>query len=147
MVSAVEIESIRLGTREIVQYLGYLDNMFAHIGSISQCHALQKIERQPLTILELSQALSLDHSSTSRLAKGLVSKGFCHYIENKDDKRSRRLGLTKIGKMKLQEIHATATHQVKSALSLLTETQRKKIVDGIGLYAQALKQVYQQEEK
>jgi len=146
MISANEIEDIRTGTRQIIQYLGYIDNMFAHIGSISQCHALQKIEKHQLTILELSQALSLDHSSVSRAVKGLVEKGFCNYAENKHDKRSRMLSLTELGKTRVREIHETANHQVEAALSLLTQAERKKVVEGIGLYTKALEQAHQQEK-
>ena len=146
MILAKEIEDIRLGTRQIIQYLGYIDNMFADIGSISQCHALQKIEKQPISILELSLALSLDHSSVSRAVKGLVAKGYCEYSENEHDKRSRLLSLTTTGKEKVQEIHAIANHQVESALSPLTPAQRKKIVEGIVLYAKALKQIHEQEK-
>lgn len=146
MISTNEIEAIRTGTRQLIQYLGYIDNMFAHIGSISQCHALQKIEKHPLTILELSQELSLDHSSVSRAVKGLVAKGFCDYSENKNDKRSRILSLTALGKTKVREIHETANHQVETALGLLSEVQRKNVVEGIELYTKALKQVHQQEK-
>lgn len=137
-----DIENIRENTRKLIQYLGYTNNVFAHIGSISQCYALQQLEKQDLTILELSQALALEHSSVSRMAKELVAKGFCKYKENTKDKRSRYLLLTKLGKSKLQEIHLTATRQVKAALDTLTESQRKTVVNGINLYAQALEKNY-----
>ena len=138
MVTAQEVEIVRESTRKLVQYLGYMNNVFAHIGSISQCHALHKLEKKPLTILELSQALSLEHSSASRVAKELVSKKFCEYVQNTNDRRSRYLSLTKLGKSKLEEIHVTAIHQVKSALATFTDSQRKTVVTGISLYAQAL---------
>ena len=141
-----EIEKIRESTRKIVQYLGYLDNMFAHIGSISQCHALQKLEKKPMTILELSRELSLEHSSVSRVAKELVSKGYCRYVENTNDRRSRYLSLTKTGERRVQEIHSIATTQVESALKRLTDAQKKTVSEGMHLYAEALKRDQEKEK-
>jgi DNA-binding MarR family transcriptional regulator len=137
-----EVEKIRESTRKIVQYLGYMDNMFSHIGSVSQCYALQRIEKKPMTILELSQELALDHSSVSRLAKILVLKGYRHRVDNTNDRRSWYMSLTKLGKEKVQEIHKIASAQAESALSRLTDVQKKTVVEGMCLYAEALKNNY-----
>lgn len=136
----IEIDKIRESTRKIVRYLGYMNNMFSHIGSISQCYALQKIEETKcMTIQELSQALSLDHSSASRVAKELVSKSYCSYLDNENDRRSRYISLTKKGEERTQEIQEIAIAQVESALKQLTDTQRKTVLEGMQLYAEALK--------
>lgn len=133
------VNSIRKSTREIVQYLGYLDNLFASIGSVSQCHALLKLEQQPLTLLALSDELNLDRSTVSRLAQGLVNKHYCRYVANQSDGRSRYLQLTQLGKQKVEEIHRMATKQVKSALQDLNSQEKKLIQQSLALYAQALK--------
>ncbi len=133
------IDVIRASTREIIQYLGYLDNLFAHIGSVSQCHALQKLEEGILTPLELSIELGLDRSTVSRLAKGLVDKGYCTYLINDDDRRSRYLELTKLGRQKLAEIHSTAIRQVQSALQTLNDEEKNLVSQGLSTYAKALK--------
>lgn len=142
-----EIDKIRESTRKIIQYLGYMNNMFAHIGSVSQCYALQKIEKQPMTILALSQALSLEHSSASRLASGLVAKGYCKYSDNTNDKRSRFLSLTKKGEKVTGEIHRIANKQVDSALQQLTNDERKTVLKGMQLYADALNASYNEKVK
>ncbi len=139
MIKKHEIEIIRASTRDIVQCLGYLDNLFAHIGSVSQCHALHKLERRNLTLQELSLELGLDRSTVSRLAKGLVDRGYCIYIGNKVDRRSRYLELTSLGKSMLKEIHKTATKQVKTALQKLNHQERVSVSQGLELYAAALK--------
>jgi DNA-binding MarR family transcriptional regulator len=138
MIMGSEIEKIRESTRKIVQYLGYMNNMFSHIGSISQCYVLQKIVKNPMSILELSQELSLDHSSVSRIAKELVSKGLCKYVDNMNDRRSRYLAPTKLGEEKVQEIHKIAGAQVEAALNRLTDVQTKTVLEGMCLYAEAL---------
>ncbi len=134
-----KINNIRASTRDIIQHLGYLDNLFAHIGSVSQCHALQKLEKHNLTPLELSVELGLDRSTVSRLAKGLVDKGYCTYQANDDDGRSRYLKLTKLGGQRLDEIHTTAIKQVESALSTLDDAEKELVSQGLSLYAKALK--------
>lgn len=136
-----EIATIRLHTRRIVQYLGYIDNMFAHIGSLSECYALQKIGLHPMTILELSQELGLEQSSVSRMAKNLVTKDFCIYQENKNDGRSRYLVLTSLGAEKLHEINRIADEQVHMALNQLNESQLQTVIKGITLYADALEKI------
>ncbi len=140
------IDSIRSSTREIVQYLGYLNNLFAHIGSVSQCHALLKLEKNHLTPQELSMALDLESSTVSRLAQSLVNKGYCVYQPNKDDRRSRHLKLTKLGRQKLLEIHAMATQQVELALQSLSKEEKETISKGLSLYAKALKNSHSSEE-
>ncbi len=137
-----DINKIRESTRKIIQHLGYMNNMFSHIGSVSQCYALQKIEAKSMTILELSQALSLEHSSASRIARELVNKGYCKYIASTKDKRNRCLALTKKGKKKTEEIHNIANQQVDSALKKLTRDQKKTVLEGMQLYAEALKNIH-----
>lgn len=141
------IDQIRKSTREIIQYLGYMNNMFSHIGSVSQCYALQKIEKKSMTILELSQALSLEHSSASRIARELVSKEYCKYVDGTNDKRNRFLSLTKKGEKKTQEIHKIANEQVDLALQQLTDNQKKTVLEGMQLYAQALKNIHNEKIK
>lgn len=134
-----KIKSIRTSTREIVQNLGYLNNLFAHIGSVSQCYTLHKLEDKALTIHELSIGLDLESSSVSRLAKDLVAKGYCEYKSHEHDGRCRLLQLTKLGREKLDEINTKATMQVKTALSKLTTSEQEKVTMGLALYASALK--------
>ncbi len=134
----LNIEKIRENTRSIIQSLGYMNNMFAHIGSVSQCYALQKLEKNTMTILELSRALGLEHSSVSRMVSELVAKGYCQYTVNLDDKRSRYLLLTKKGEKKTNEIHKIANEQVNLALQQLTSEQKKIVLEGLQLYAEAL---------
>ncbi len=133
------VNGVRASTREIVQRLGYLNNQFAHIGSVSQCYALQKLENKALTLHELSIELGLDRSTVSRLAKDMANKGYCAYLSNDQDGRSRFLQLTELGKKQLEEIHTFAIAQVKTALSKLTKTDQDTVTRGLSLYASALK--------
>src|SRR5689334_14920653 len=140
MMNQDRIKKIRSSTREIVKQLGYLNNMFALIGSISQCYALQMLEESPLTINELVQGLALESSSVSRLAKDLVEKGYCEYAPHHQDKRCRVLTLTKLGRKQLAEIHLQANMQVTAALDKLTKREQDIVTQGLQLYASALKE-------
>lgn len=133
------IKNIRISTRIIVQQLGYLNNLFAHIGSISQCYAMHMLEAKELTIHELSRGLDLDRSTVSRLAKDMVTKGYCEYLSYELDGRCRYLKLTLLGHQKLKEIHLQATKQVKNALSKLSKLEQETVTKGLALYASALK--------
>lgn len=139
MSDKVIIENIRNSTREIIQYLGYLDNSFAHIGSISQCHALIKVEKKSYTIQELTTELMLKQSTISRLAQGLVNKGYCSYSINPTDLRSRSLKITALGKKQVQAIHLIASQQVQNALEKLSVQEKEIVMRGLTLYAQSLK--------
>jgi DNA-binding MarR family transcriptional regulator len=134
------IKNIRRSTREIVQQLGYLNNLFAHIGSISQCYALQILEEAPLTIQELTSKLSLESSTVSRLAKDMVHKGYCEYAPHEQDGRFRVLKLTALGRQQLHEIHTQANKQVATALAKLNKTEQETVTHGLLLYADALKE-------
>lgn len=140
------ITTIRESTRTIVKQLGYLTNIFASIGSLSQCYTLHALERGNLTLLELSDELTLDRSTVSRLAKELVQKGYCHYLVNKNDGRSRYLELTALGKQKLAFIHYAAIERVAEALCAVTDEEQELIAKGLSLYASALKTTHHQGE-
>lgn len=139
MIELERIKAIRKSTRDIVQHLGYLNNLFADIGSVSQCYASHALERQNLTLHDLSSELSLDRSTVSRLAQDLVRKGYCMYLVNDKDGRSRYLELSELGKNMLHEIHTTAIQQVQSALAGLTDEEKDTVSRGLSLYASALK--------
>src|SRR4051812_48799833 len=91
------IDTIRRSTRDIVLHLGYLHNQFAHIGSVSQCYALHKLNEREMTPRELTGEMLLDRTTVSRLAKDLVKKGFIKIEIHQKDRRSHILKLTVLG--------------------------------------------------
>ena len=140
MIVDERIEHIRNSTSDIVLHLGYMNNLIAHIGSVSQCYALQKLGERDLTPLELSAELLLDRTTISRLTKDLVQRGFCKTQIKMNDRRSHILKLTALGREKLHEINRIARGQVQKALKNLTPEQQDTVSKGLSLYAHALKE-------
>ena len=98
MHSEVQISHIRSASREIVRQVGLLRNRFLSIGSASQCHALVELDTHgEMNIGKLSLLLSLDQSTTSRLAAQMIRDGMCYMQPDENDQRNKLLSLTKKG--------------------------------------------------
>ena len=133
------ISLIRSSTRSIIRELGFLDDRFSAIGSISQCHALIEIHSmEKINSAQLSAALDLEKSTTSRLVAQLLKKGLCQTTFDGDDRRNKLLTLTKKGIEMVSNIHKEADLQVKMALDMMNEEEQTIINNGLHLYALAL---------
>lgn len=134
------IPQIRSVSREMVRQLGLLNNHFSSIGSNSQCHALVELDACGVMNLgQLSIALNLDQSTTSRLVTQLCEKELCQIQPDEQDRRSKLLSLTKKGLKLVSEIHNAANLQVKSALDLLSNEEQDIVLKGLTAYTKALK--------
>ena len=135
-----QIQSIRKSSRMLVRELDVLKGVFQDSGfTYSQCHALFELEQhQLLNLMELSQLLLLDKSTTSRIVKGLLEKGLVRISSNNADKRQKMYSLTKKGKQAIHKNNCLASEQVEGAWDVLTAEQRTTVLDGLELYAMAL---------
>jgi DNA-binding MarR family transcriptional regulator len=135
-----KIDNIRKSTRDIVLHLGYIHNLFAHIGSVSQCYALHMLNERDMTPRELSAELLLDKTTISRLAKSLLNRGYVKTEVQQKDRRSHLLKLTVLGREKLFEINRIARGQVQNALRQIPEDKQELISNGLAAYSHALKE-------
>jgi DNA-binding MarR family transcriptional regulator len=135
-----KIDTIRKSIRDIILHIGSLEHQFEHVGSISQCYALQKLGERDLTPVELSCELLLDRTTVSRLAKSLIEQGYIKSETNQKDRRSHLLKLTALGREKVYEINRIARGQVQVTLQNLSPEHQIVISSGVSLYAQALKE-------
>jgi putative acetyltransferase len=134
------ISSIRASAREIVRQAGLLRNQFQSIGSPSLCHALVELDSQgEMNIAKLSSILGLDHSTTSRLVDQMVREEICALQVGKNDRRNKLISLTKKGVELAAKIHDEATLQVQEALNLMDQHEKSKVVEGLFIYAKALR--------
>jgi putative acetyltransferase len=139
-----ELESgvtrLRGSSRRVVRQLGMLGGRWSPTGhSHSQCHALLELHRSgSLTPGELAQRLELDRSTVSRLAEGLVRRGWVRAAPHLHDGRSKALRLTAAGEREVARIDAVADEQVGAALGRLAPEEREVVVEGMALYARAL---------
>ena len=140
MTSDTLISGIRAASREMVRQFGLLSNPFASIGSPSQCHALVELDAHGImNIRELSIALNLEKSTTSRLMTQLILKGLCRIHLGENDRRNKLISLTEKGSLLANKIHAEAKLQVQQALGTMNEEEQNLVARGLSLYAKALK--------
>jgi putative acetyltransferase len=134
------ITSIRASSREIVRQAGLLRNQFQSIGSPSLCHALVELDAQgEMNIAKLAVILNLDHSTTCRLVDQMVEEGLCQIQIGKKDRRNKLVSLVKKGSELVARIHDEANSQVQEALDLLDQDEKHKVVEGLSIYAKALR--------
>lgn len=134
------ISQIRSASREMIRQFGLLNNRFSSIGSTSQCHALVELDTHGVMNLgELSEVLNLDKSTTSRLVTQLCEKGICHIQSDQNDRRNKLISLTDKGLQHVNEIHHEAKLQVKLALEMMSDEEQKIVLQGLTIYAKALK--------
>lgn len=134
------IASIRASAREVVRQAGLLRNQFQAIGSPSLCHALVELDSQgEMNIAKLSSILGLDHSTTSRLVDQMVREEMCLMQIGKSDRRNKLISLTKKGAKLVASIHEAAQAQVLEALNLMDQSEKNKVVEGLSIYAKALR--------
>ena len=96
-----------------------------------------------LTAGELSSLLHLDKSTMSRTLAELIKNGLIAARPVQPaltrDRRRKPLALTAKGKRKLEAIHENANSEVNDALALLDDQERRAVVQGMALYAKALR--------
>lgn len=137
---ATLLEEMRAVSRSLVRELGFMGGRFAGTSlSPSAVHALIEIEKGGLTAGVLAERLHLEKSSVSRMLRKLVVAGDVTEQAGKHDGRVKVLRLTAAGKRRVAGIHKFARRQVSDALGRLTGSQRRSALDGMRLYADALK--------
>jgi DNA-binding MarR family transcriptional regulator len=136
------IDDIRAASRLMVRELGFMDaTVAASDYPPSAVHTILEIGiRGPMTSGELGDFLRLEKSSVSRLVRKLVECGELRETPDELDARSKRLSLTAKGRRTMEALHAFGRQQVSGALAVLTDAERRKVREGMMLYARALRE-------
>ena len=107
--------------------------------TLSAAHAMVEIGAgEGITAGQLCDILLLEKSSVSRLLKKLVESGEVREAPGPHDGRTKFLTLTTKGRTTLAAIDDHSRAQVAGALRHLAPEQVSVVLEGIGLYAQAL---------
>jgi len=135
------IDDIRAASRQMVRELGFMEATLAATDyPPSAVHTILEIgARGPMTSVQLAEILHLEKSSVSRMVRKLVECGELKETSDTQDARIKLLSLTPKGRRTLAALHDFGRRQVAGALARLTETERKIVRDGLGIYASALK--------
>src|SRR4051812_713409 len=116
-----DVLAIRHASREMIRELGFLQSAYTPAElPHSEAHSLIEIDvRTGMTQQLLAERLRLDKSTTSRVVRSLVRKGWVRASSHPEDRRRTALALTVSGRKKLSEIHGKANREVQAALDLL----------------------------
>jgi putative acetyltransferase len=136
-----KVSEVRQYSRQLVRELDLVKGSYLDTGyTFSQCHVLFELSvNKTLNLLALAENLLIDKSNTSRTVKQLVKLGLVRAETAASDNRQKLLSLTAKGKQALQATIHLANKQVESALGILSEEQQELVVQGVQLYADALK--------
>jgi MarR family transcriptional regulator, 2-MHQ and catechol-resistance regulon repressor len=114
------------------------DRICCHDVSVTQCYALETIvEHGPMRLSALSERLFLDKSTTSRVIKTLVRKGYVEQRADAGDGRATTLSATRPGKRLCARITDDLVDQQKQLLQDLDPDVRAGVVQVLRRLAQA----------
>lgn len=136
----VLIDDIRAASRQMVRELGFMEATVAATEyPPSAVHTILEIGlRGPMTAMQLAEFLHLEKSSVSRMVRKLIEAGELRETTDPADARSKPLSLTAKGRRTLASLHDFGRRQVSGALAHLSEAERRKVGEGLMLYARAL---------
>jgi DNA-binding MarR family transcriptional regulator len=114
------------------------DRICCHDISVTQCHALETlVEHGPLRLGDLTQRLFLDKSTTSRVVRTLVKKGYVEQHTDASDGRATALSATRLGRNLCARITEDLVAQQTALLADLDPDIRAGVVNVIRRLAQA----------
>jgi len=114
------------------------DRICCHDISVTQCHALEMlVEHGPLRLGDLTQRLFLDKSTTSRVVRTLVKKGYVEQHTDASDGRATALSATRTGRNLCARITEDLVNQQTALLADLDPDVRAGVVNVIRRLAQA----------
>jgi len=135
------VSQVRQHSRQLVREVDLVKGIYLDTGcSFSQCHVLFELSRnRSLSLMELAEQLLIDKSNTSRTVKKLVQMGLVRAEKSSSDKRQKFFRLSPQGKKVLSSTIRLADRQVRNALTTLSDDQQETVVEGMQLYANALR--------
>ncbi len=135
------VSQIRQHSRQLVRELDIVKGVYLDTGyTFTQCHVLFELSlHKSLHLMELAEILLIDKSNTSRTVKKLVELGLVKVETVTSDNRQKIFSLTSKGEKVLRSTISLANKQVESALKNLNEKQQEMVIEGIQLYANALR--------
>ncbi len=135
------INQIRQHSRQLVRELDVVKGVYLGTGyTFSQCHVLFELsQHRTLGLMELADNLLIDKSNTSRTVKKLVALGLVKAEKVASDHRQKLFSLTAKGETVLRRTTDLADQQVGHALENLSEEQQAQVIQGLQLYAGALR--------
>jgi DNA-binding MarR family transcriptional regulator len=109
--------------------------------TLAQCHTLLELSQQDHSLTTLADALDLDKSTLSRTIESMVQSGLCERTTVAGDRRSVRLGLSPLGRSKVDTINRTCDQYYGTLLERLSQADQRQILRGVRVLADAMKRM------
>lgn len=135
-----DAEALQTAVADLVRVYQFRDRdrICCHDISVTQCHALEAlVEHGPMRLGELTERLFLDKSTTSRVVRTLVSKGYVAQQQDARDGRATTLSATRAGRSLCDRITQDLIEQQKVLIADLDPDIRSGVVDVIRRLARA----------
>jgi DNA-binding MarR family transcriptional regulator len=102
--------------------------------SLTQLKALSTLDQQgELSVKALADELGLSLPTTSRAADGLFKRGLVERDEDPDDRRVRRLRLTRSGRRVMADLMAIRVAGLSRLLKEFSDEERERLADALEL--------------
>jgi MarR family transcriptional regulator, 2-MHQ and catechol-resistance regulon repressor len=114
------------------------DRICCHDISVTQCHTLEVlVEHGTMRLGDLTERLFLDKSTTSRVVRTLVKKGYVEQHVDASDGRATAISATRAGRELYARITDELVEQQRDLLADLDPDIRARVVDLIRRLARA----------
>ena len=135
------VKKIREHSRNLVRELDLVKSVYLSTGyTFTQCHVLFEIHRnEAIGLMDLVNILLIDKSNASRTLKKLVQLGLVRTSKGASDQRQKKFSLTEEGELALKSTIDLANVQVNEALANLNPAEHEQVIEGMRLYANALR--------
>lgn len=98
--------------------------------SLNQFRTLNIIRlKNNITAVEIADILSITPASMAKNIELLVKYGFINQVENKDDKRQKKLKISLKGKLKVASIGKQIADKLAPAKKVLTQEERNILLE------------------
>lgn len=139
---AQQAQQLRAAMQDMLRRFGVLTPDRTPCGQpipISQAHAITLLlDRGNLRQVDLSEALVLSASATSRLVEQLMRRGWLTRVTDPADARAYRLALTDHGRAAATRTDRASRGRFAQILAQVAPDQRSQVVRALGLLSAAM---------
>jgi DNA-binding MarR family transcriptional regulator/ribosomal protein S18 acetylase RimI-like enzyme len=128
MVSEQDIALVRSFNRLVTRQVGALNDRYLGRRPLGESRVLFEIGPAGATPRDLRARLGLDSGYLSRMVRSLQRDGLVEERPNPDDRRTKRLRLTRSGRAELRTLDRISDGLAASALAPLTDEQRGRLL-------------------
>jgi DNA-binding MarR family transcriptional regulator len=131
-------KQLRESIRHLERMLGVLnDNEMSCCGvTLAQCHTIVEIGRaKSISLIDLSNLLNLDASTTSRTVNNLVNSGYVKRELDPDDRRYVTISLTDTGMNIFNNIEVNMDAHFSIIYKSIPENKRSQVLESLQILA------------